>query len=71
MKQKSLILSTLLFFVTSIVLFLCVYSVQSKPFIDEIFHIPQTIKYCRGNFDEVLKNILFSFYINGVYQSVL
>lgn len=53
MQQDYLIVSLIFIFFVNYILFSIVYSVQSEPFIDEIFHIPQTIKYCKGNFDEV------------------
>jgi hypothetical protein len=34
-------------------IFNMVYEVQPLPFLDEIFHIPQAEKYCRGLFREV------------------
>jgi hypothetical protein len=34
-------------------IFNMVYAVQPLPFLDEIFHIPQAEKYCRGLFREV------------------
>uniref|UniRef100_A0A1B6IPA8 Dol-P-Glc:Glc(2)Man(9)GlcNAc(2)-PP-Dol alpha-1,2-glucosyltransferase n=1 Tax=Homalodisca liturata TaxID=320908 RepID=A0A1B6IPA8_9HEMI len=52
MKRKNLLVSLALFFFINCIIFSIIYSAQSKPFIDEIFHIPQTIKYCRGYFDE-------------------
>ncbi|XP_054274138.1 putative Dol-P-Glc:Glc(2)Man(9)GlcNAc(2)-PP-Dol alpha-1,2-glucosyltransferase [Macrosteles quadrilineatus] len=52
MKHKYFFVCAGLFFSLSVGLFTLVYSAQTKPFIDEIFHIPQTIKYCRGQFDE-------------------
>ncbi|KAG8267203.1 glucosyltransferase [Homalodisca vitripennis] len=52
MKRKNLLVSLALFFFINCIIFSIMYSAQSKPFIDEIFHIPQTIKYCRGYFDE-------------------
>jgi len=47
----------------TIFVFLMVYSVvslvvideiQPEPYMDEVFHIPQTQKYCDGIFDEVI-----------------
>lgn len=55
MDQDKLIVSLLLYFFLNYILFSIIYSVQSEPFIDEIFHIPQTIKYCKGKFDQVSK----------------
>uniref|UniRef100_A0A1B6LAR4 Dol-P-Glc:Glc(2)Man(9)GlcNAc(2)-PP-Dol alpha-1,2-glucosyltransferase n=1 Tax=Graphocephala atropunctata TaxID=36148 RepID=A0A1B6LAR4_9HEMI len=52
MKQKNVLILILSFFLVNVVTFSLIYTVQSKPFMDEIFHIPQTIKYCRGYFDE-------------------
>ena len=32
---------------------------QSKPYMDEIFHIPQAQKYCAGKFTEVIVYLVF------------
>lgn len=44
--------TTLLVLVT-LYIFNVVYEVQPVPFLDEIFHIPQAEKYCKGLFGEV------------------
>jgi hypothetical protein len=36
-----------------------IYTVQPLPFLDEIFHIPQAEKYCRGLFREVSITIFY------------
>ncbi|XP_043471670.1 putative Dol-P-Glc:Glc(2)Man(9)GlcNAc(2)-PP-Dol alpha-1,2-glucosyltransferase [Leptopilina heterotoma] len=51
MKRNRLSLFTfLIFVVTSITLFIYLNRVQPYYFIDEVFHIPQTQRYCDGNF---------------------
>jgi hypothetical protein len=42
-----------LFALITLCIFNMVYEVQPLPFLDEIFHIPQAEKYCRGLFREV------------------
>jgi alpha-1,2-glucosyltransferase len=44
---------TALLVVVTLYIFNVVYEVQPLPFLDEIFHIPQAEKYCRGLFTEV------------------
>jgi hypothetical protein len=39
--------------IVTLCIFNMVYEVQPLPFLDEIFHIPQAEKYCRGLFREV------------------
>jgi hypothetical protein len=43
----------ILFTIVTLCIFNMVYEVQSLPFLDEIFHVPQAEKYCRGLFTEV------------------
>lgn len=59
MKHKNLALSLLSFFVISFIMFSIICRVQKTPFIDEIFHIPQTLKYCKGLLDEVQQFFYF------------
>ena len=42
-----------LFVVTTVELFIYLNRVQPYYFIDEVFHIPQTLRYCAGKFFEV------------------
>jgi hypothetical protein len=44
---------TTLLVIVTVYIFNTVYEVQPLPFLDEIFHIPQAEKYCRGLFREV------------------
>ncbi|XP_022203020.2 putative Dol-P-Glc:Glc(2)Man(9)GlcNAc(2)-PP-Dol alpha-1,2-glucosyltransferase [Nilaparvata lugens] len=41
-----------LYMITSVIVFNYVYEAQPKPFIDEIFHVPQAQKFCNGTFNE-------------------
>jgi uncharacterized membrane protein len=50
---------TILLFSVTLHIFSVVYEVQPLPFLDEIFHIPQAVKYCRGLFSEVSRTALF------------
>ncbi|XP_071544183.1 dol-P-Glc:Glc(2)Man(9)GlcNAc(2)-PP-Dol alpha-1,2-glucosyltransferase [Panulirus ornatus] len=66
------------FTAVSYVFFVIVYTVQPKPFIDEIYHIPQAQKYCEGKFGEWDSKIttlpglyLFSIGLNGPVSWVL
>lgn len=43
----------LIFVVTSILLFIFLNRVHPYYFIDEVFHIPQTLRYCNGEFGSV------------------
>lgn len=58
MKQTALIIgvSSLLGYVT-IFLLNIIHNNQPKPYIDEIFHVPQAQSYCKGRFFEVIKII--------------
>ncbi len=42
-----------LFLSLSACILLKIDSKQPKPYMDEIFHVPQAQKYCDGNFNEV------------------
>ena len=44
-----------LFLTTASILFFKMNEVQSAPYMDEIFHIPQAQRYCNGSFTEVNK----------------
>lgn len=44
---------TALLVIVTLYIFNVIYEVQPLPFLDEIFHIPQAEKYCRGLFREV------------------
>ncbi|KZC14819.1 PREDICTED: putative Dol-P-Glc:Glc(2)Man(9)GlcNAc(2)-PP-Dol alpha-1,2-glucosyltransferase [Dufourea novaeangliae] len=44
--------SMLLIFSSVVVLFICLNNVQPYYFIDEVFHVPQTLQYCAGNFTQ-------------------
>jgi uncharacterized membrane protein len=44
---------TILLVSVTLYVFSVVYEVQPLPFLDEVFHIPQAVKYCRGHFSEV------------------
>jgi hypothetical protein len=44
---------TTLLVVITLYIFNVIYEVQPSPFLDEIFHIPQAEKYCKGLFREV------------------
>jgi hypothetical protein len=55
-----------LFALVTLCIFNIVYEVQPVPFLDEIFHIPQAEKYCRGLFREVSIAILNSITIFNV-----
>ena len=50
---------TILLASVTLYIFNVVYEVQPLPFLDEIFHIPQAVKYCRGQFSEVSRSALF------------
>lgn len=39
-------------------LFIYLNHVQPYYFIDEVFHVPQTLRYCAGNFTQVCFNCL-------------
>lgn len=39
-------------------LFMFLNNVQPNYFIDEVFHVPQTLQYCAGNFTQVCFNCL-------------
>ncbi|XP_046386441.1 putative Dol-P-Glc:Glc(2)Man(9)GlcNAc(2)-PP-Dol alpha-1,2-glucosyltransferase isoform X2 [Ischnura elegans] len=41
-----------LFSVCTFIVFNVIYNVQETPYLDEVFHIPQAIRYCNGSFDE-------------------
>lgn len=67
-KRNRLSLFTfLIFVVTSITLFIYLNRVQPYYFIDEVFHIPQTQRYCEGNFTSVSiflnLNIVFKYFL--------
>lgn len=54
LKYTIFMYSTLLLFVTStVLLFLYLNDIQPYYFIDEAFHIPQTLQYCAWNFTQV------------------
>lgn len=40
-------------FVFAVYLFLYLNEIQPTYYVDEVFHIPQTIKYCLGKYKEV------------------
>jgi hypothetical protein len=44
---------TTLIVIITLYIFNVIYEVQPSPFLDEIFHIPQAEKYCKGLFREV------------------
>jgi alpha-1,2-glucosyltransferase len=46
-------LSTGVYVAVSAFLFTLINSEQPQPYMDEIFHIPQAKKYCKGKFTEV------------------
>lgn len=50
---------TILLATVTLYVFSVVYEVQPLPFLDEIFHIPQAVKYCRGQFSEVSRSVVF------------
>jgi hypothetical protein len=50
---------TILLASVTLYIFSVVYEVQPLPFLDEVFHIPQAVKYCRGQFSEVSRSALF------------
>lgn len=53
-SNKILVHSTLILFVAStVLLFLYLNRVQPQYFIDEAFHVPQTLRYCAWNFTQV------------------
>jgi len=52
---------TILLASVTLYIFNVVYDVQPLPFLDEIFHIPQAVKYCRGQFSEVSSSALYCF----------
>lgn len=54
LNYKIFLHSTLIIFLTStILLFLYLNRIQPDYFIDEAFHIPQTLRYCAWNFTQV------------------
>ena len=49
-----------LFFGISGALLLKLYQKQPKPYMDEIFHVPQAERYCEGKFQEVKSTFLIA-----------
>lgn len=52
-RNKLGVIIFLIFLITSISLFIYLNRVHPYYFIDEVFHIPQTQRYCEGKFDSV------------------
>lgn len=68
-NYKTLKYSTLiLFFTSTVFLFVFLSRIQSDYFIDEAFHIPQTLRYCAWNFTEVMydSEITFDYIICSI-----
>jgi hypothetical protein len=53
---------TILLVSVTLYIFSVICEVQPLPFLDEIFHVPQAEKYCRGLFSEVSRNAQFLFW---------
>ena len=49
-----------LFFAFSVCIHVLVSNVQETPYMDEVFHVPQTQEYCSGNFWKVSTSFIFN-----------
>jgi alpha-1,2-glucosyltransferase len=53
MNKLILVLSSLIYFQSSYLISNYINDNVNKPYMDEIFHIPQAQQYCLGNYTEV------------------
>ena len=46
------------FLAASAVVFAILHTTRPEPYMDEIFHVPQAMKYCQGRFTEVREQVI-------------
>lgn len=64
MNTLIVIISSLIYFQSSYLILNYINDIVNKPYMDEIFHIPQAQQYCLGNYSEVFKfRILSCLYV--------